>query len=203
MVPKYIVKHYFSCFWKDVLSDQIRSVTQSCPTLLRPHESQHATPPCPSPTPGVHSDSCLLSRWCYPAISSSVVPFSSHLQSFPASGPFQMSHLFASGGQSIRVSASTSLLHYSSYFYSILISSKFMKVCDTRKKVKVTQSCPTLWDPMDYTVLGIVQARILEWVAFPFSRRSSQPRGQTQVSHIAGGFFTTWATRKAQEYWSG
>ena len=56
---------------------------------------------------------------------------------------------------------------------------------------------------MDYTVPGIVQARILEWVAFSFSRGSSQPRDQTQVSHIAGGFFTPWATREAQEYWSG
>ena len=58
-------------------------------------------------------------------------------------------------------------------------------------KVKVTQSCPTLCDPMDYIVCGILQARTLEWVAFPFSRGSSQPRDQTQVSHTAGGFFTS------------
>ena len=58
-------------------------------------------------------------------------------------------------------------------------------------KVKVTQSCPTLCNPMDYTVHGILQARILEWVAFPFSRGSSQPRDQTQVSRIAGGFITS------------
>ena len=64
-------------------------------------------------------------------------------------------------------------------------------------KVKVTQSCPTLWGPMDYTVQGILQARILEWVAFPFSRGSSQPRDQTQVSCTAGGLFTSWATREA------
>ena len=63
--------------------------------------------------------------------------------------------------------------------------------------VKVTQSCLTLWDPMDYRVHGILQARILEWVSFPFSRGSSQPRDQTQVSHIAGRFFTIWATREA------
>ena len=77
---------------------------------LRPHEPQHTRPPCPSPTPGVHSNSCPLSRWCHPAISSSVVPFSSCLQSFPASGSFPMSQLFASGDQSIGVSASTSVL---------------------------------------------------------------------------------------------
>ena len=77
---------------------------------LRPHEPQHARPPCPSPTPGVYSNSCPLNRWCHPTISSSVIPFSSCPQSFPASGSFQMSQLFASGGQRIGVSASTSVL---------------------------------------------------------------------------------------------
>ena len=76
---------------------------------LQPHESQHARPPCPSPTPGVHSNSHPSSRWCHPAISSSVVPFSSHLQCFPASGSFPMSQLFASGGQSVGVSALASV----------------------------------------------------------------------------------------------
>ena len=65
-------------------------------------------------------------------------------------------------------------------------------------EVKVAQSCPTLCDPMDYTVHWILQARILQWVAFLFSRGSSQPGGQTQVSCIAGGFFTSWATREAK-----
>ena len=69
--------------------------------------------------------------------------------------------------------------------------------------MKVTQLCPTLWDPINYTVHGILKARILEWVAFPLSRGCSQPRDGTQVSHIAGGFFTSWAAREAQEYWSG
>ena len=77
---------------------------------LQSHGLQHTRPPCPSPTPGVYPNSCPLSQWCHPTISSSVVPFSSHLQSFPASGSFQMSQLFASGGQSIGVSASTSVL---------------------------------------------------------------------------------------------
>ena len=77
---------------------------------LRPHELQHARPPYPSPTPGVHPNPCPLSRWCHPAISSSAVPFSSCPQSLPASGSFQMSQLFASGGQSIGVSASVSVL---------------------------------------------------------------------------------------------
>ena len=65
-------------------------------------------------------------------------------------------------------------------------------------EVKVTQSCQTLCDLMDYSVHGILQARILEWVAFSFSRGSSQPRNRTQVSCFAGGFFTSWATREAQ-----
>ena len=72
---------------------------------LWPHESQHARPPCPSPTPGVYSNSWPSSRWCHPAISSSVVPFTSCPQSFPASGSFPMSQLFAWGGQSTGVSA--------------------------------------------------------------------------------------------------
>ena len=85
-------------FSRSVLSDS-----------LRPHESQHTRPPCPSPTPGDHSDSCPSSRWCHPDISFSVIPFSSCPQSLPASGSFTMSQLFAWGGQSIRVSALASV----------------------------------------------------------------------------------------------
>ena len=77
---------------------------------LRPHESQHARPPCPSPTPGVYSKSCPLSRWYHQTISSSVVPFCSRLWSFPASGSFPVSQFFESAGQSIEVSVSTSVL---------------------------------------------------------------------------------------------
>ena len=77
---------------------------------LQPHELQHARPPCWSPTLGVYSNSCSLSRWCHPTISSSVGPFSSCLQSIPASGSFQMRQLFASDGQSIGVSTSASVL---------------------------------------------------------------------------------------------
>jgi len=77
---------------------------------LQPHEPQHTRPPCPSPTPWVHPNPCPLSWWCYPTISSSVVPFSSCPQSFPASGSFPTSQLFVSGGQTIGFSASTSVL---------------------------------------------------------------------------------------------
>ena len=77
---------------------------------LQPHEPQHTRPPCPSSTPGVHPNPCPLSRRCHPTISSSVIPFSFCPQSFPASGSFPMSQLFISGGQSIGVSASTSVL---------------------------------------------------------------------------------------------
>ena len=83
------------------------SVMSNC---LWPHQLQHARPPCPSPTPGVYSNSCALRQWCHPTISSSVVPFSSCLQCFRASGSFQKSQFFPSGGQSIGVSASTSVL---------------------------------------------------------------------------------------------
>ena len=77
---------------------------------LQPQEPQHARPPCPSPTPRVHPNPCVLSWWCHPTISSSVVPFSFCPQSFLASESFQMSQLFTSGGQSIGVSTSTSVL---------------------------------------------------------------------------------------------
>ena len=98
--PQLILIRYFSFqFIRSVMLDS-----------LWPHESQHARPPCLSPTPGVHPNSCPLSQWCHQAISPSVILFFSNLQSFPASGSFQMSQHFASGGQSIGVSTSPSVL---------------------------------------------------------------------------------------------
>ena len=91
-----------------IRSDQISHSVMS--DTLRPHESQHARPPCPSPTPGVHSDSSPSSQWCHPAISSSVLPFSSCPQSLPASETLPMSQLFPWGGQSTGVSALPSFL---------------------------------------------------------------------------------------------
>ena len=99
------------------------SVQFSCSVVsdsLRPREPQHARPPCPSPTPVVYPTPCPLSQWCHPTISSSVIPFSSHLQSFPASGSFQMSQLLESGVQSIGVSASKSVLPMNTQDWPIL-----------------------------------------------------------------------------------
>ena len=96
-----------SLYWWTYQSVQFsRSVMSDS---LRPHGLQHTRPSCPSPIPGVYSNSRLLSRWCHPTVLSSVVPFSSHLESFPASGSFQMSQFFVSGGQSIGVLASASV----------------------------------------------------------------------------------------------
>ena len=95
----HVLTYCVSQFSHSVLSDS-----------LRPHGLQHARPPCPSPTPGVHSKSCLLSRWCHPALSSSVVPFSSCPQSLPASGSFPKSQLFTWGGQNTGASALASFL---------------------------------------------------------------------------------------------
>ena len=106
-------EHHFSSRFPSVQFS--RSVVSNS---LRPHGPQHTRPPCPSLTPGIDSDSCPLSQWCHPTISSSVVPFSSRLQSFPASGSFQMSQFFTSGGQSIGVLASASVFRE----YSGLIS---------------------------------------------------------------------------------
>ena len=91
---------FWNCFYT-----QFSSVAQLCLDSLWPHGLQHVKPPCPSPTPGVYSNSSPLSQWCHPTISSSVVLFSSRLQSFPASGSFPMSQFFTSGGQSIGISA--------------------------------------------------------------------------------------------------
>ena len=92
------------------LNDSIQFSHSVVSNSLRPHGLQHTRLPCPSPTPGVYSNSCPLSWWCHPTISSSLVPFSSCLQSFPASGSFPMSQFFTSGGQSFGVSASASVL---------------------------------------------------------------------------------------------
>ena len=94
------------------MEGELRAVQFSSSVMseyLRPHGLQHTRLPCPSPTPRAYSDSCPLSQWCHPTISHSVIPFS-HLQSFPASGSFQMSQFFSSGGQSIGASASASVL---------------------------------------------------------------------------------------------
>ena len=105
---------------------------------LRPHGLQNARPPCPSPTPSVYSNSCPSSQWCHPSISSSVVPFSSRLQSFPASGSLQMSQLFASGGQSIGVSASASV--FQRIFNDFLLDGLVGSPCSPRDS---QESSPT------------------------------------------------------------
>ena len=109
-IPQYVSPEQKSenySLWYTLLSS-VQSLSHV--QLFGPHELQHARPPCPQLTPGVYPNSCPLSRWCHPTISSSVIPFSSCPQSFPASGSFQMSQLFALGCQSITVSASTSVL---------------------------------------------------------------------------------------------
>ena len=103
--------------WEGSLGEnQFSSITQSCLTL-RLHGLQHARLSCPSPTPGACSNSCLSSQWCHPTISSSIVPFSSCLQSFPASGSFPVSQFFTSGGRSIGASASASILPMNIHYW--------------------------------------------------------------------------------------
>ena len=99
-----------SCIFPTLVFSSVQFSRSVVSDSLQPHGLQHARPPCPSPTPAVYSNSCPLSQWCHPAISSSVVPFSSCLQSFPASGFFQMNRHFASDSQSIVASASASVL---------------------------------------------------------------------------------------------
>ena len=105
--------------WHNTVFSSVQFSHSVVSNSLWPYELQHASPPCPSPTPGVHTNSCPLSRWCHPSISSSVVPFSSCPQYFQASGSFPMSQLFTSSGQSIGVSASTSVLLVNTQDWSI------------------------------------------------------------------------------------
>ena len=129
---------------------------------LRPHESQHARLPCPSPTPGVHSNPCPSSRWCHPAISSSVIPFSSCPQSLPASESFPMSQLFAWGGQSTGVSASMSVLPKNTQDWSPLgwmFLHGWISLHDYYEKLLI---CVTGWDPSNwdsYAIHGNTEAR--------------------------------------------
>ena len=107
--------------WKNTRTNVLIQFSRSVMSdSLRPHEPQHARPPCPSPTLGVYPNPCPLSRWCHPTISSSVIPFSSCPQSFPTSESFPLSQLFTSGGQSIGVSASTSVLPMNTQDWSSL-----------------------------------------------------------------------------------
>ena len=157
----------------------VSSVAQLCPAL-RPHGLQHTRPPCPSPTPGVYSNSCLSSWWCHPTISSSVVPFSSHLQSFPASGSFLVSQLFTSDGQSIGV-FSFSISH--SNEYSRLISALYLSelTWNSLWTVTVVKNWPAMqetwvWslgrkDPLEKEMAN--HSSILAWEAL----RTEEPGG--------------------------
>ena len=134
---------------------------------LWPHESQHARPPCPSPTPGVHLDSCPSSQWCHPIISSSVILVSSNLQSFPGSTCFQISQFFASGGQSIGVSASASVLP------------------------KNTQD----WSPLEWTGWISLQSKGLSRV-FSTTRVQKHGFFGTQLSSQSNSHIHTWPLEK-------
>ena len=109
-----IYRYLYMSIYTDIYTQMFISSVQFSHSVmsnsLQPHDSQHTRPPCPSPTSRIHSDSYPLSQWCHPAISSSVIPFSSRLQSFPVSGSFQMSQFFTSCGQSIGASAPASVL---------------------------------------------------------------------------------------------
>ena len=153
-----------------VENTQFSSVQSSCSVMsdsLRPHESQHTRPPCPSLTPGVHSDSRSSSQWCHPAISSSVVPFSSCPQSLPASKSFPMSQLFPWGGQSTRVSALASFLP------------------------KNTQD----WSPLEWTGWISLQSKGLSRVFSNTTVQKHQSFG-TQYSLWSKSYIHTWLLEK-------
>ena len=129
---------------------------------LQPHEPQHTRPPCPSPTPRVHSNLCQLSRWCHPAISSSVIPFSSCPLSLPASESFPMSQLFSSGDQSIGASASVLPVNIQGWFplglTSLILQSKVLSrvfPSTTIWKLQLFSAQPSLWKNSPFWFLFI------------------------------------------------
>ena len=142
---------------------------------LRPQGLQHSRLACPSPTLRAYSKSCPSSQWTYCRY----------------------------------IQLKRELLDWKINQRKLQITTQRNKEIENVRSYRrqwsevKAQSCPTLCNTMFYTVHGILEAIILVWVAFPFSRGSSQHRDQTQVSLTAGGFFTSWATREAQEYWSG
>ena len=128
--------------------------------LLQPHESQHARPPCPSPTPGAHSDLRPLSQWYHPAISSSVIPFSSCPPSLPASGSFPVSQLFVWGGQSIGISASASVLPMNTQDWSLLRWTGWISL-QSKGLSRVTVA---LISHASKVMLKILQARLQQYI---------------------------------------
>ena len=178
---------------------------------LRHHGLQHTRLPCPSASPEACSNSCPLSRWCHPTISSSVVPFSSCLLSFPASGSFPVSQLFASGGQNIGTSASVLPMKIQGWFplgfdwltfFSIdLLGDMYIYPYLDKMKVLVTQPCLTLWPhrlwpsrllcPWDSPGKnpGVSSHSLLQGI---FPTQGSNPG----ISLTAGRLFTIWTTRE-------
>ena len=146
------------CFLVSLVWSSIQFTSSVMSDSLWPHEPQHASPLCPSPTPRVHPTPCPFSRWCHPAISSSVILFSTCPQSFPASGCFQMSQLFTWGGQSIGVSASTSVLPMNTQDWSPLGCTGWISLQSKR----LSESSPTpQFKSNNYSVLSFLYSPTL------------------------------------------
>ena len=161
----FLIVRHISVIWVNLQFSSVHFSRTVVSDSLRSHGLQHPRLPCPSPTPGVHSNSCPLSHWCHPTISSSVVPFSCP-QSFPASGSSQMSQLATSGGQSIGVSASTSVLPMN------------------------TQD----WSPLGWTGWMSLQSKGLSRVFFNTTVQKHQFFGARLSSHLSHSYMTTGKT---------
>ena len=187
---------------------------------LWPHRLQHTRLLCPSPSPRICLNSCPLSQWCHSNILSSVIPFSSCLQSYPVSGSFPMSQLFTSGSQSTGASPSASVLPMNEMKWSesCSITSNSLRphglyspwtspgqntgegILSLLQGIFPTQELNPGLPHCRHTLYQLSQKgspRILEWVTCSFSRGSSWPRNWTRVSWIAGRFFTNWVIRRA------
>ena len=196
---------YYTSFghWKKPIYSSVQFSHSVVSSSLWTHGLQHARLPCPSPTPGAYSNSCPSSPWCYPTISSSVVSFSSCLQSFPAPGSFQVSQFLASGGQSIGVSASASVLtmNIQTWFPLgltglISLQSEGLSRVFSRTTVWNYQffgAQPSIWFNSH---LYMTTEKTTGVVCHSLPQESFWPRDQTWIFCITGRFFTVWATRK-------
>ena len=165
--------HYFLhsvMFSSSVMSDS-----------LWPHEMQHARPPCPSPNPGVHQNPCLLSQWCHPTISASVTPFSFCPQSFPGSGSFQMTQLFAWGGQSIGVSASASVLPMNTHDWSPL---GWIGWISLQSKGSQESSPTPQFKSINFSVLSFLHSPTLTSIHYHWKNHSLNYLPRNNMSHL-------------------
>ena len=162
---------------------------------LQPHEPQHTRPPCPSPTPGVHPNPYPLSRWCHSTISSSIVPFSSCPQSFPASGSFPVSQLFASGGQSTGISVSTLVLPMSTQDWSPLGWTGWMSLGTLKSLLQHHSSKASILQCLDFFIVQFSHPHMTTGKTIALTRQTFVGKVMSLLLNMLSGLVITFLPR--------